>query len=312
MNDKKTSDSKPRFTINDVLALVEKNFSTPIKDFEQLREGHISQAFSFVDIDNRKYVIRINKTATDFEKDEYAYKKFNSNSLPIPKIMEIGSFNQGYFYCISVFVNGLPSDKLNHSSMNHSLESQLKTFSALFKSDISTTNGWGRINIETGNGEYSNFKEPLLEKINGINKQHLKNSIESLGLNGDLIDKFYNQFYANLKATSEPTRRLTHGDLGFDNVLIDNDKVAAIIDWGAVGYSDWVFDLARCDFWWPNRYGDIKEFAYNFELDDINIDQRISLAWAYNAIIAVEFAFSENSETVKTWIRDNISARIRN
>lgn len=306
----KSSADKTKVSTAAVSDFVVSNHGALKGSLNKLSEGHISQAFSFTSIDNRKLVIRLGRHLEDFKKDRYAYLKLDSSKIPVPEVLSIGDFSEDIYYCISVFVEGIQSDKLTNEQMNISLKSQLDSFAKIFKTQISSTSGWGMVDIETGNAKHDSWKKPLLKKINKIDKASLENNIVSLGMDKELIGKFYDQFYSNLEVLKEPVRRLVHGDLGFDNVLMSNSRVVAIIDWGAIKYSDWMSDMARCEFWWPGRYGDIKEFAQRYELDDSDIDKRLAMYWGYGAITTVEFAFSSTSESTKQWIKNNLKDRL--
>jgi hygromycin-B 4-O-kinase len=46
-------------------------------------------------------------------------------------------------------------------------------------------------------------------------------------------------------------RHLVHSDLLHWNVLVANDRVTALLDWGSSIYGDFVYDIAWLTFWWP-------------------------------------------------------------
>jgi hygromycin-B 4-O-kinase len=46
-------------------------------------------------------------------------------------------------------------------------------------------------------------------------------------------------------------RHLVHADLLNYNVLVEGERVSAVLDWGAAMYSDWIFDIAWFVFWQP-------------------------------------------------------------
>jgi len=150
----------------------------------------------------------------------------------------------------------------------------------------------------------------LIHKIQKLDKNVLRNSVTTIGLDANIIDRLYAQFESNLSVIDEPARRLTHGDPGFDNVLVRNDEVVAVIDWGALGYGDWLFDMARLDFWWLGRYGEIRNFAIKHSLETENLEQRVALYWAYFALTTLEFAFTGESESTKHWLVNSIESKL--
>ncbi|MEM9778260.1 MAG: phosphotransferase, partial [Chloroflexota bacterium] len=44
-------------------------------------------------------------------------------------------------------------------------------------------------------------------------------------------------------------RYLIHGDYDYSNVLAENRKVTAVLDWEQVRYGDFVYDIAYLDFY---------------------------------------------------------------
>jgi hygromycin-B 4-O-kinase len=46
-------------------------------------------------------------------------------------------------------------------------------------------------------------------------------------------------------------RHLLHSDLLYYNVLVSNDQVSSVLDWGSSLYGDFLWDLAWFTFWQP-------------------------------------------------------------
>lgn len=46
-------------------------------------------------------------------------------------------------------------------------------------------------------------------------------------------------------------RHLVHSDLLHWNVLVEDDTVTGLLDWGSSIYGDFVYDIAWLTFWWP-------------------------------------------------------------
>jgi hygromycin-B 4-O-kinase len=47
------------------------------------------------------------------------------------------------------------------------------------------------------------------------------------------------------------TGHVIHGDLLNRNVLVQDSRITAVIDWGNAMYGDWLYDAAWLIFWWP-------------------------------------------------------------
>jgi hygromycin-B 4-O-kinase len=67
-------------------------------------------------------------------------------------------------------------------------------------------------------------------------------------------ERFFRETYDRLRALVEhmpEVRRLVHSDLLHYNVLVDGDRITAIIDWGSALFGDFVYDVAWLAFWSP-------------------------------------------------------------
>lgn len=275
---------------------------------EQLTEGHISQALSFETIDGDKQVLRISAKDEDFKADQYAFDQFG-DELPIPKVLEIGRFGDDAFYCVTERARGSISNTIPQEDMPAALPSIHKTFAKIFETNVSGTTGYGDMDITTGNASYGSWNAALLSNLNSMGVEALKEHARNIDLDPHLVDGFVAQFHANLSYASE-VRRLLHGDLGFDNLLLDGNEVTAVIDWAQMGYGDWMRDFAKFDFWWPNRFGDPKEFAEKYQLDMDSIQQRTALYWATTALETISFSDRFKNKNTTTWLHEHAKEKL--
>ena len=59
-----------------------------------------SHAFSFTTGD-LAYILRVNSYLEDFQKDDFAHRRFSSPRLPIPRVVQRGRFDETQYYCIT-------------------------------------------------------------------------------------------------------------------------------------------------------------------------------------------------------------------
>jgi hygromycin-B 4-O-kinase len=275
---------------------------------EQLAEGHISQALGFEMVDGEKLVLRIADRLNNFEADKYAGDVWGDRLL-VPKVTDMGKFGDSAYYCISNRIDGVPSNSLTLPEIQAALPSIHDVFAKLFKTDISATTGYGEINTATGNAASDSWQARLAGHIGETSVEGYKESARFVGLDPTIIDSFIAQFNRNLPYASE-VRRLFHGDLGFDNLLLLNGEVTGVIDWAQMGYGDWMRDYARLDFWGPGRYGDAKQFAAQYELDAEHIDERIALYHAFNALLTIDFSHRHKNQSTSEWLREHAVEKI--
>ena len=236
-----------------------------------------------------------------------AFEHFGKELL-VPIVVEIGHFGKNSYYCITELAEGKISNALTQEEMPDALPSIHDVFAKIFEMDISGTTGYGHIDLKTGNAVHATWKVALTADLEDLGVEALKENARNIDLDPVLIDKFVVQFNDNLPYASE-IRRLVHGDLGFDNLLLNNNEVTAVIDWARMEYGDWMLDFAKLDFWWPDRFGDLKEFAEKYGLDGDNIQERIALYWALTALDTIRFADKFKNEKIAGWLHEHISKK---
>jgi aminoglycoside phosphotransferase (APT) family kinase protein len=305
----KTSNIKPTFSAEQARGLPVIAEDIVPESFTQLTEGHFSQAFSYETTAGEKRALRLSRKEYSFIADKFAHDRFNSAELPIPKVLQIGQLEPELFYCISEFASGLPSDQLSEEDFSKVRTAMEQCFAQIFHSDISTASGSGKADFNTGNGADSSYQETLQKEMEGYDLNYLREQCSQNGIASGLVDSFMRQFEVNLpKAHAE--RRLIHGDLGFDNVLVDDSKVTAVIDWSAVGYGDWLHDYSRIEFWHLGRHTPSAGFAKNYGLEVQNFEARLLTHMAHHAISALNFAFRYESESTVGWLREHLAGKL--
>jgi aminoglycoside phosphotransferase (APT) family kinase protein len=273
-----------------------------------MAEGHSSQVFRFQANDGDNYVFRIRASKKDLLADQYAYNHF-SNILPIPPFVQIGQFDDFSYYCITEYIRGDMLNTLNRIDFQRHLPVVRHVLAKTFQTDISETSGYGDVDFSNGNAQSSTWKDSLENELLELDIDSLRQSARNINLPDGMVDQFLEQFNDNLSYVSE-TRRLLHGDPGGDNVLVNNEEVAALLDWEQMAYGDWMRDFSRFSFWEKNSYGDALVFANEFNLESENIMERTAVYWAINALRNIEFADIHKSEKVADWMRIHAKDRL--
>jgi hygromycin-B 4-O-kinase len=67
-------------------------------------------------------------------------------------------------------------------------------------------------------------------------------------LERDRFDEYFREMTRLSEGLGAP-RRLVHGGFGYDNVLIHEGQVSAVLDWQDARFGDPLFDVAYLDFW---------------------------------------------------------------
>ena len=210
--------------------------------------GAWSQCFGFR-VGEQDLVVRFGKYVDDFRKDQRAYT-YATPDLPIPRVSEIGLAFNGY-YAISTRAYGIPLEKLNATQWRATVPALAAALEAMRTADLSATHGmggWG----DDGNAAQHSWADHLLavgvdtpdRRTHGWRKQLASHpqGKATFAWGFDLL-----KTVANI----EVPRCLLHCDLVNRNVLVDQNKLSGVFDWGCSLYGDHLYELAWFEFWSP-------------------------------------------------------------
>jgi hygromycin-B 4-O-kinase len=195
-------------------------------------------------------VARFAALREDFERDRIA-AAFSSAALPVPRTVAIGEAFGGS-YSITERAYGDFLDHADGAQMRRILPALLAALDAARRIDLSASTGYGTVDID-GNGLFPNWQSALLDigQDTGDNRIHgwrerLHASHYGLGA--------FDAAYACLESLAPQCpndRHIIHSDLINRNVLIEGDRINAVIDWGCLMYGDFLYDIAWLTFWAP-------------------------------------------------------------
>lgn len=208
--------------------------------------GDWSQAY-FFEVGGREMIIRFSDYDEDFLKDKYAHR-FSSTQLPIPEIEEVGSAFGGH-YAISAKIDGKMIDHLSEFEMQQFTPGIFELFNALRKADLSATTGFGNWD-HSGKGTSESWKSFLrgVNRFDGNTRVDWRAGLAQRPETSALFEKVYQEMERLLEYCPEE-RYLIHNDLLHLNLLVKDNKVAGVIDWGCSLYGDFLYDLAMFDLW---------------------------------------------------------------
>ena len=231
------------------ISFLKKKYGSGVTDISILGNGAWSHAYSFV-YDSNKYVIRWSKFRENFDRDALA-STYSHKDFPIPHILEIGK-EFGKNYAISQFVSGTYVESLSATELEKTLPSLLSLFSAMQNVNLSQTVGYGSWN-KYGKGANASWKEFLLDVKNdyeGTLIHGWKNNLINSSFDISLFDQLYEDLKILANKCTED-RFLIHSDLLNFNLLVKDNKVSAVLDWGSSKYGDCLYDLAWFVFYAP-------------------------------------------------------------
>ncbi len=238
----------PSTTSSEARAFLAAHFGYDVGDVDLVGEGWWSRCFAFHER-GRDLVVRFGGHVTDFEKDRRA-SGFASAALPVPQVVDVGPAFDGY-YAISTRAYGEPlevSDARGWEAVLPALFAALDALQAI--EPIGAGFGpWGA----DGNGPYRTWREFLLDVDR---EQHARRAPDWRQRlrdtpTGDAPFVAGMEALRTLADACPDERHVVHGDLVNRNVLVDRDRITAVLDWGCASYGDFVYDVAWLAFWEP-------------------------------------------------------------
>jgi hygromycin-B 4-O-kinase len=216
------------------------------------RSGHgeWSKAFYFRGANGRELVVRFSARDEDFLKDQRAMR-FASQHLPIPRLLDIGPAFDGY-YAISERARGRFLEHRNQAAMERLLPSLFAMLDACRGVDLSATSGFG-VWRGDATAPHASWRDALLSLADDVPTNRTYGWRTRLRQSED-GQRAFDAGYRRLEALVDacPNRRyLVHSDLLAFNVLVRDDRISAVLDWGSSLYGDFLWDLAWFTFWQP-------------------------------------------------------------
>lgn len=280
---------------------LKQRYDSAVTDFIKITGGELSQAFSYTN-DGASYVIRINGDDHGFKKDLYAYEHFISPRIPIPKTIDLGTFNDSFFYSITEKVPGKILDECSESEQL--VNSVLTTLDAIHDTPISG-NKYGHWD-ETGIGSHDTWKAHLLELLI-YNQKDLDSNNCADWLEQSVVDELTEKFVALVEYCPE-VRHLLHADFESSNTLSDGVKITGVIDWANAKYGDPVFDIAWIDFWKENidYKRAFKQHQENIGRDIENYEERVRCYMLYFGIGCLFFFAKSQQRNSYEWTKKRL------
>jgi hygromycin-B 4-O-kinase len=232
-----------------VEAFLVTRFGSDVSDIAPLGAGVWSQAFAFRRT-GCDYVLRIGAHQEDFAKDRLA-ARYACPALPIPRIVELGAACNGY-YAIAARVFGGYLDDVDETQMRTLLPALFAALDATRRTDLAGTTGYGLWGAD-GTAPYPSWRAALLAVAIDQPTDRTHGWRERLAASSVGLGPF-EEAYGYLQALADRVpeeRHLIHSDLLHSNVLVEDDRITGVLDWGCAMYGDFLYDLAWLCFWQP-------------------------------------------------------------
>jgi hygromycin-B 4-O-kinase len=246
------------------LPILQEYFDRPIHNLQPLAGGQVAQTFSFTvepaqegtgqePERARDYVIRFNAAMrVSFEKEAYVYANFASPRIPIPRVIHLGHLDNIHF-AITEKAPGQNLLQIPRSAYPALIPQLIELLDAIHQIPVGDRPGYGIFDgngVADGPGWRAHLECVREEEQAGDFFANWHTLFQTTFLERDRFDRIFNHMTQLLGYCPEE-RYLVHGDYGFGNVLAQDGRITAVLDWNGARYGDFLFDVAWLDFWSP-------------------------------------------------------------
>ena len=186
----------------------------------------------------------------------------------------------------------------------------LDTLDAVHAADVSATTGYGVIG-DDGHGLSPSWRSHLeFVREPGPDWDFYggwQALFETSFLDRAAFDRLFGRMTDLLPFCPED-RFLVHGGFGFNNVLVRDGEITAVLDWIDAAYGDFLYDVAWLDFWGVGMdFADV--FRRHYADPGVAVpgyDERLRCYQAFIGLDASRFYAKAGDERSYRWARDRV------
>jgi hygromycin-B 4-O-kinase len=247
---------KPPINKDEMNEIIQKEFDGFPEGLTLLPGGEIASTF-FFSFDGKEYFIQFNQPNMSFGSriELEFHNQLKKLNVPVRSIVTQDNYKDLH-YSISEKVQGRQLQELDEYSIKEMLPQVYKTSLAISQLDISANSGYGWLD-KNNNGMSASWTGHLncvmAEEDNDLfyGKWHVL--FEKTFLDRKIYEKYFGKM-TDLYNHLPKTRCFQHGNFSLANILIDNDKISAVLDWQDSRYGDFIYDLNYFAFWLPFEF----------------------------------------------------------
>ncbi|HWE63678.1 MAG TPA: phosphotransferase [Chloroflexota bacterium] len=298
---------RPQLDVATVDAFLRQHLGAPVADVRGLRGGEICTAFAY-SLAGERYVIRFAARESGFVHDRFACERFAPAGIPSPRIHQIGRFGEQAF-AISPYIPDSTIWHLPAARQEALAPALVEMLDRIHQLDVSATTGYGDVD-DVGMGRYPSWAAYLGaiadEDPDDYYGRWSRLYDESF-LERPLCEQMLAQMIPLLSCCPRG-RSLVHGDFGFDNVIVDGERITAVLDWANMKYGDFLFDVAWLSFWpSPVRYEDLFRRHYAERGRAVpQYEERLRCYTCYIGLTALRFFAHTGQRAPYSWARDRV------
>lgn len=297
----------PEDTLSALLAQVLPGWDGPL---HPLKGGGTARVYT-LNHAGASLILRLSTFSDSFAKDAYAATHFSAPGLPIPVMLAWGQVAEGVWYALTRRAPGAPLNTLAPEQQRALAPAVLDMLDQIHAIDVSATSGYGHWG-PAGHAAWPSWAA-FLQSAAAEEQEGPFQGWTQLFADGRIDQAGFTTIYDAMTALSAdipPERALVHGDVGFDNLLADDQGITGVLDWANAMYGDPLYDLAWLSFW-PSPVDWLQLWrARSSQHWNAYVERRVLCAWCYSALIAMRFFAVTGQPHIGSWVRDQMLTRL--
>lgn len=295
--------SKAKIKDEAICKIITKHLNQAPEDLQEIKGGEIARTYKF-SVSNSNYYIQFNYANMSHwaSYEMRKYDQFNKLEIPVRKVICQG-FENEIHYAITAEIAGSQLSALSGEEIKKILPQIFRILNRISRVDITSTTGYGWINSEE-NGLFPAWKEHIdfvmQEEPAEMFYGKWYELFDTTFLQKDVYEKYYKEMVKLYPMLLE-RRSLLHGNFSMANIIIDADRVSAVLDWQDVRYGDPLLDFTSLIFWLGKSLSDYILQEYYAHLKSENGDvqyyfERIKCYKYYLGLDALRFFAKTNQK----------------
>lgn len=244
-------DIRPQVEMHVVRGILEGCIGHAPEEVRRISSGQISSTFECVG-KKESYVVQFTEPdmAAGLDIERRFGQRLAQAGIPLRAVICDGA-HDGLRWTVTRKVLGERMTALRADVYEESLPAVFDTLLALSSIDVGDSTGYGWLDAngqggwQTWEGHLSFVQDEEPEQM-FYGKWH--GLFEATFLERPRFEGYFRRMTRLLEGVQAP-RRLVHGGFGYDNILVHEGKVSAVLDWQDARFGDPLFDVAYLDFW---------------------------------------------------------------
>jgi hygromycin-B 4-O-kinase len=246
-----TQDIRPAMDAHEVREILEGCIGHSPQSVRRISSGQISSTFECL-ANGEPYIVQFNEPdmAAGLTIERRFSKRLSEAGIPLRQVICDGEHDE-LRWTVTRKAVGERMTALTRDACEGALPSVFDTLIALSAVDVTDTVGYGWMD-ENAMGGWETWEAHLSfvreEEPVGMFYGKWHGLFDTTFLERDRFDEYFREM-AQLSEGIRAPRRLVHGGFGYDNVLIHEGQVSAVLDWQDARFGDPLLDVAYLDFW---------------------------------------------------------------